>query len=384
MALIQRVLRPIVSGVLAASVLGGLAGCDSAAPETRAAPVTVSVLAVQAARLTLTDELPGRVAAVRNAEIRPQVGGIVRKRFFSQGAEVKAGQLLFQLDPAPFKADADSAAAALLRAQAVAARAELQVKRLQPLMQADAVSRQVFDDAVSAYDQAAADVAQARASLARRKLDLGFAAVRAPISGRIGEELVTEGALVGLSDASPLARIQQIDQVYVDVRQPAAMLEEIRRAASASTAGSAAAVILRADGTPYSLTGKQMFSGINVDPGTGDVLLRILVDNPRRELLPGMFVRARLSRPAVDKALRVPQQAVLRSGEQARVWVLGTGNAVSLRPVKVGSVVNQDYVLNSGLQAGESVVVEGQEALQEGMKVVPRRWQPAIASLSQR
>lgn len=384
MALIQRVLRPIVSGVLAAGVLSGLAGCDSTVPETRAAPVTVSVLALQASRLTVTDELPGRVAAVRNAEIRPQVGGIVRKRFFSQGAEVKAGQLLFQLDPAPFKADADSAAAALLRAQAVAARAEQQVKRLQPLMQADAVSRQVFDDAVSAYDQAAADVAQARASLARRKLDLAFASVRAPISGRIGEELVTEGALVGQSDASPLARIQQIDQVYVDVRQPAAMLEEIRRAASASATGSAAAVILRADGTPYSLTGKQMFSGINVDPGTGDVLLRILVDNPRRELLPGMFVRARLPRPAVDKALLLPQQAVLRSGEQARVWVLGAGNTVSLRPVKVGSVVNQDYVLNSGLQAGESVVVEGQEALQEGMKVVPRRWQPAIASPSQR
>lgn len=281
-----------------------LAGCERSAQEAAPAPGQVSVLTLKGQQVTLEDDLPGRVAALRTADIRPQVGGIIQRRLFEQGTEIRAGQPLFQINPAPFKADADMAAAALQRAEAALVRARVQAARLGPLVEADAVSRQVYDDAVSQRDQAAADVAQARATLARRQLDLKFATVDAPIDGRIDQALATEGALVGPNDSSPLARIQQIDRVYVDVRQPAAALEALREALvpqhveDAANSGSGSghspglpATILRSSGEPYPQTARILFSGINVDAGTGDVLLRILVDNPDRLLLPGMLDR---------------------------------------------------------------------------------------------
>lgn len=276
-----------------------LMGCEQSEPVTDNPAPQVSVLTVAPSRLELTDDLPGRVAALRVAEIRPQVSGIVLRRSFEQGSEVAAGQPLFQIDPAPFKSEVDMAAAALQRTTVGLERARVQVARLQPLLKADAVSRQVYDDAVFQRDQAVADVAQARATLARRELDLKFATVEAPIPGRIDQALVTEGALVGGSDGNPMARIQQIDQVYVDVRQPASSLAPLRKAMALRKADSRDGLpvaILRGDGEPYEATGRVLFSGISVDPGTGDVLLRILVDNPRRDLLPGMFVRARVPR----------------------------------------------------------------------------------------
>ena len=363
-----------------------LAGCDRGAQEAAPVPAQVSVLTLTARQVTLEDELPGRVAAVRTAEIRPQVGGIIQRRLFEQGAEIRAGQPLFQINPAPFKADADMASAALQRAEAALVRARVQAARLQPLVEADAVSRQVYDDAVSQRDQAAADVAQARATLARRQLDLKFATVDAPIGGRIDQALVTEGALVGTNDSNPLARIQQIDQVYVDVRQPAAALEALRAALAprhAADNGSGSdgllASILRSNGTPYPQAGRILFSGINVDAGTGDVLLRILVDNPDRLLLPGMFVRARVPRGQPADALLVPQQAVSPTGGKAGVWVVDAQDHAQRLTVELGELVGRDYLVRSGLQAGQRVVVEGGERLTDGAPVAPRAWQAAGA-----
>lgn len=366
------------SAVFAAVVIV-LAGCDSDVPEPPPPPAQVAVMTLVLSQVELTEDLPGRVAAVRVAEIRPQVSGIVRQRLFEQGTEIQAGAPLFKINPAPFKADAEMAAAALQRAEATLARAQVQTRRLEPLVQAEAVSRQTYDDAVSQRDQAAADVAQARATLARRQLDLKFATVDAPISGRIDQALVTEGALVSPTDASPMARIQQIDQVYVDVRQPAVAFDTVRQTLASPQADRNSGLpvtVLRGDGTPYDTSGRILFSGISVDTGTGDVLLRVLVDNARRDLLPGMFVRARVPRASYADSLMVPQQAVVRVGGKPLVWVIGEGDAVHARSVEPGELIERRYRIRTGLEAGQRVVVEGMERLSEGAIVVPHDWQP--------
>ena len=367
--------------LLIAAALCGLAACSKPAPEEGAAPpAAVTVLKLQAAPVVLSDELPGRVAAFRTADIRPQVGGIVLRRQFEQGADVKAGQKLFQLNPAPFQAEVDSAAAALQHAVATAKRAGSQADRLKPLVEADAISRQAYDDAVAQREQAAATVAQARAALARRRLDLAFASIEAPIAGRIGSELVTEGALVGLADAAPMARIQQIDKVYVDVRQPASALAALQASGPAGV-DRLPVTILGADGRPHPLAGRILFSGISVDAGTGDATIRVLVDNPQRQLLPGMFVRARIARAVQADGVLVPQQAVLRASDgQAQAWVLDGAHKASLKPISVGDVVNHQYVVSGGLKAGDTVVVEGQERLQPGATAAPQPWKPAVVA----
>jgi multidrug efflux system membrane fusion protein len=347
------------------------AGCssktDTPAPDT---PPAVTVLEVKQSPVTLFDELPGRVAAYRTADIRPQVGGIVLRRLFEQGAEVRAGQPLFQLNPAPLKAEFDAAAAALQHAEATFVRAKRQAERLQPLIDADAISRQSYDDAVSDRMLASANVAQARAALERKRLDLAYATVEAPIAGRIGQELVSEGALVNVSDPNPMARIVQIDKVYVDVRQSASM--------SRAFAGQREVVILSADGQPYGGSAKVLFADLNVDAGTGDATIRILVDNPDRALLPGMFVRARLARPQADDALLVPQQAVQHGADgHAYVWTLDKAGKASQRNVVVGDVVRHHYLVRAGLRPGERLVVEGQERLKEGVTARARAWKGA-------
>jgi multidrug efflux system membrane fusion protein len=370
-------------GVVCALAVAILAGCGESQQQAAAPAIQVATTTLAPAPLKLTEDLPGRVAAVRVAEIRPQVSGIVMRRQFEQGTEVRAGQPLFQINPAPFKADMETAAAALQRAEAALTRARVQTTRLQPLVQADAISRQVYDDAVAQRDQAAADVAQARATLARRQLDLKFATVEAPISGRIDQALITEGALVGSGDSNPMARIQQIDQVYVDVRQPAASLEALRGALAAQpeAKGNGLPVdVLRDDDTRYDVQGRMLFSGVNVDPGTGDVLLRVLVDNPKRQLLPGMYVRARIPRMHYENALTVPQQAVLRAGGKPQVWVLDAKGQVHLTAVEVGELTNRSYRIKSGLQAGQKIVVEGMERLADGAAVTASDWKSPDAA----
>lgn len=380
MGLVKGRLRAVWIGVFAF----GLTGCEpSPTAEEGMPPARVTVMTLAPTELVVDEDLPGRVAALRTAEIRPQVSGILQRTLFSQGAEIQAGTALFQINPAPFKAEVETAAAALQRARAVLERARIQAERLAPLVRAEAVSRQVYDDAVSQREQAAADVAQAQAVLARRQLDLRFATVEAPISGRIDQTLVSEGALVTSTDASPMATLQQIDQVYVDVRQSAASLERLREAMEARGGpgdGGLPVQILGSSGKPYGLHARILFSGINVDAGTGDVLLRVLVDNPERRLLPGMFVRARVVRAHYPAALAVPQQAVVRAGEAASVWVLDEQQQARRIAVELGELVDRRYRIAAGLGAGQQVVVEGIERLEEGAAVDPRPWQPGVAA----
>ncbi|HHQ4748111.1 TPA: efflux RND transporter periplasmic adaptor subunit [Aeromonas veronii] len=366
--------------LLAVIAAFGLAGCD-VAPQEQEAPALpqVSVLTLTGRELVISEDLPARVAALRSADIRAQISGIVQRRLFEQGAEISAGTVLFQINPAPFKADVDSAAAALQRAEAVLARARIQIERLQPLLRTDAISRQTYDDAVSQRDQAAADVAQARATLSRHQLNLQFASVEAPIAGRIDQALVSEGALVSPTDATPMARIQQIDQVYVDVRQPASVLESLRQQAG-STAPELAVEILGSNGTPLGMQGRILFSGIEVDAGTGDVLLRVLVDNPERRLLPGLYVQARIPRARYANALTVPQQAVVRTSGQTSVWVVDGQGQAQLVPVNTAELVSSQYRIASGLSAGQQVVIEGSDRLTPGVQVIASPWQaPAVS-----
>ncbi|MDD1509345.1 efflux RND transporter periplasmic adaptor subunit [Pseudomonas sp. CNPSo 3701] len=333
--------------------------------------------------LDVSEDLPARVAAFRTAEIRPQVGGIVQRRLFEQGADIQAGAALFEIDAAPFKAEVQNAAAALKRAQAVLARARIQVERLQPLVSAEAVSQQTFDDAASQREQAAADVAQAEAALARKRLDLKYATVSAPISGRVDQAQVSEGALVSTTDTTPMATVQQIDQVYVDVRESATSLERWRHALGNRLAPGADGVpvqILDSSGKAYGQSGRILFSGISVDAGTGNVLLRVQVDNPNRQLLPGMYVLARVPRAHHTDALSVPQQAVLRRDGQASVWVLGEDEQVQRVPVELGELVGRRYRIVNGLSAGQRVVIEGLDRLAEGAPVKARLWNAGTAS----
>lgn len=338
-------------------------------------------MTLEAAELSVTEDLPGRVSAVRTAEVRAQVSGIVTRRLFEEGSNVEAGKTLFQINPAPFKAEVDIAAAALQRSEATLTQARIKADRMDTLRRRDAISRQAYDDVVSLRDQAAADVAQARATLARRRLDLKFASVEAPISGRIDQALVSEGALVSSTDTTPMARIQQIDQVYIDVRQSASRLEALRQQADSATP-EPGVDILDSDGTSSGMRGRLLFSGIQVDTGTGDVLLRVLVDNPQHRLLPGLYVQARVPRAHYSAALSLPQQAVTRTAGQASVWVMNAQHQVHQVAVELGELVERRYRVVSGLSAGQQVVIEGIERLSDNAEVTPQPWQPVEDSES--
>lgn len=361
-----------------------LASCAQEAPAAPDAVPEVSVVRLAPTQVDVADELPGRVVAYRVAEIRPQVGGVIQRRMFQQGSEVRAGQALFQIDPSPFRADVASADAAVKRSEAVAARARTQESRLAPLVKADAISGQTYDDAVTARDQALAELAQSRAQLRRSNVDLGFATLRSPISGRIDQAVFTEGALAVAGDTQPLATVQQIDRVYIDVRQPAARLEALREAARSGegNAGAEVEIIWGADQL-YPVRGRLLFSGISVDPGTGDVIARVEVANPDRTLLPGMFVRARLPRLSLPAALVVPRQSVSRDAAgKEQVSVVDAQGKVHARRVTTGDERNGQIIITQGLKAGDVVIVEGQDRVAAGATVKPVAWRNPAASSS--
>lgn len=350
-------------------------------PSAEAPPVAVSVLALSPETVKVEDVLPGRVVALRTAEVRPQVGGIVQSRLFEQGSDVKAGQLLFQLNPAPFAAEVANAQATLARAEAASTLTRAQAEREKRLVEVNAVSRQSYDSAVAAAAQAVADVAQARAALDRRRLDLEFASVTAPISGRIGRELVSEGALVGQAASEPMAIIQQIDQVYIDVRQPASHMDAWREATQQRNAD---ARVINDNNVPYPDTARLLFSDISVDPGTGSLILRLQMDNSRSRLLPGQFVRVRLTRDIIAAALVVPEQAVQRDGAgNAILLIADERNLVASRPVVLGPAVSGGYVVSSGVRAGERVIVEGYERVVPNATVTPHAWTPVAQAAGQ-
>jgi membrane fusion protein (multidrug efflux system) len=342
-------------------------------------PPEVAVITVAAQTAPLSTELPGRVEASRVAQVRARVTGIVQKRLFREGSEVKAGQLLFQIDPAPYQAAVDSAKAALAKAQANLVQAAAQAARYKPLSDAKAISQQEYVNAQAAQAQGEADVAAARAALQTAQLNLGYASVTAPISGRIGRALVTEGALVSQTEATQLALIQQIDPAYVNSTQAVADVARLRKAATATAADLSAVRIVLEDGSELPQRGRLLFADLSVDPTSAQVTLRTEVANPQAQLLPGMYVRTRLVQGQIADAMLVPQQAVTRGPQGDSVLVVGEGGKATPRTIKVGGASGSNWIVLEGLKAGEQVIVEGFQKLRPGAPVKPVPWAGAAA-----
>jgi membrane fusion protein (multidrug efflux system) len=340
------------------------------------------VVTIKAAPLGVTNELPGRIESTRVADVRARVPGIVLKRTFREGSDVKAGQTLFQIDPAQFKAAYNSADAQVQRAEATLLQMQLKEGRYKPLVATSAVSKQEYDDVVAAARQAAADLAAAKAARVTARLSLGYATVTAPISGRIGRALVTEGALVGQNEATLLATVQQLDPIYVNLTQSSTELLDLQRALSSgrlkgANKGQLKVTLLTEDGQEYPRAGKLLFSDVSVDPSSGAVTLRAEVPNPDHLLLPGMYVRARVEQAINEKAITVPQQAVTRTPDGAAVMVVDANNKVVPRPVETGNSEGNSWVINKGLKDGDQVIVEGLQKVQPGATVKAVPWQKA-------
>jgi membrane fusion protein (multidrug efflux system) len=359
-----------------------LIACGDDRPAAPAAaappPPEVGVVAVAPTTVSLATELPGRVEASRTAQVRSRVTGIVQKRLFREGSDVKAGQVLFQIDPAPYQALVDSARASLARAEANVTQTAAQVKRYEPLRQARAISEQEYVNAAAALAQARADVAAAQAALRTAQLNFGYASVTAPISGRIGRALVTEGALVSQAEATQLALIQQIDPVYVNFAQPISELQRLRQAMERGRATAVEEVpvrILFDDGSELAQPGRLLFSDLSVDATSGQVTLRAEVPNPDGILLPGLYVRGRLAQAQVRDAMLVPQQAVTRTDRGDSVFVVGPDGKAVQREVRISGAQGNQWIVLAGLSAGEQVVVDGFQKMQPGGTVRPVPWQ---------
>ena len=339
--------------------------------------VTVSALTVQAQSISLIENLPGRVVAYRLAEIRPQVGGIVDKVLFKQGSYIQAGQSLFKLNSEIFQADVKSNQASLNRAESEVARLQVLLKRYAELVTVNAISKQEFNNTEAEYRKAKADVAQMEAILSRQQLNLKYATVTAPISGIIGELLVTEGALVSQGDTNAMAVVQQINKVYIDLKQSITDYEKLQEALQQGNLSDAShhVEILNSQGQPYSVTGEILFSDTKVDPDTGDVTIRILANNDNQKLLPGMYVRVNMSRAKVDNAILVPEQAIQHDiSGKANVTVIDQKGQAQSKTVQLGQRYQNSYVVTQGIQAGEKIIVEGVDRIQPNQQLKVKQW----------
>lgn len=343
----------------------------------------MAVTTVRTQPIVLTKELPGRTVPYLIAEVRPQVGGIVQSRKFQEGAEVKAGETLYQIDPAAYQASYDNAVAALGKANATLRTARLKADRYRELVADAAVSRQDNDDAASALGEARADVAAEKANVESARINLAYAKVDAPISGRIGKSSVTPGALVTASQSTALATIQQLDPIYVDVTQPSASLLKLKQAMArgelAKTGDGAAKVkLLLEDGSAYPLEGRLEFSDITVEQSTGAITVRAVFPNPHADLLPGMYVRAVLQEGVKKDGLLIPQRAVARNSAGKPVaYVVGPDNTLQLRTLETERTMGDQWVVRSGLEPGDQLVVEGLPRARDGEKVKVVPWQSA-------
>jgi membrane fusion protein (multidrug efflux system) len=340
-------------------------------PPTLAVP-QVSVVTVQPQRLAVTTELPGRTAPVLIADVRPQITGLVQARRFVEGSEVKAGELLYQIDPASYRASVDNAQAALDKAEATLRSTRLKATRYQELVALKAVSQQDYDDAAVALQQAEADVAAARANLQSGRINLENTRITAPISGRIGKSSVTPGALVTANQATALATVQQLDPIFVDVTQSSTTVLRLKRALAGGqlSGGTAKVKLLLEDGSVYPLPGKLKFSDVTVDPGTGAITLRAEFPNPKGDLLPGMYVRAVLEEGVLDQALLVPQPAVSRDGAgKPLAYVVDAAGKLEQRALVTDRAIGNQWLVSSGLKAGDRLVVSGQQKARPGAPV---------------
>lgn len=353
---------------------GAAAGGQPPAPE-------VGVVTARFETVALQTELPARVEPIRTAQVRARVDGVVLKRLFTEGSMVKQGQSLYQIDPAPFQAQLAAAQADVARAEANLVASRAVAERYKPLVEANAVSKQEFDNAVAAQKQGEAEVAAARAQLRVAQINLGYTNVNAPISGRIGRALVTEGALVSATQSTELALIQQTDTMYLNITQSATELQRLRK--QGGGADNVPVTVLTDDGSEMPQRGKLLFSDVTVDPGTGQITLRATVPNPDNALLPGQYVRVRIAQASLPNGILIPQQAVTRGGAQGdSLTVVGADNKPVPRNVTVASQQGQSWVVTGGLKEGERVMVDGFQKLQmmppgTPVKAVP--WQPKQA-----
>ena len=357
-------IKPIISILLITAALSGCGGADKpaagASPGSAMPPPEVDVITVAPGKVTLTQDLPGRLQAYRTAQVRARVEGVVEKRLFKEGSDVKAGESLFQIDPHIYKTAAASA-----RADLDVARQN--VERYKPLLEIKAISQQEFD-------LAEAKAKQAENASTRAAQDLAYTTVPATISGRIGRTLVTEGALVGKADATLLATIEQLDPIYVNFTQSGSDMLRLKQAFRAGTlkhAGSVKVELLLEGGSVYPLQGKIFFTDMAVDPGTGSVSLRAEFPNPKRELLPGMFVRIRFPEALAENVISVPQKAVQIGPQGQFVMVVGPDDKVMPVPVKTGDMTGEDFIINEGLKGGERVIVNGLQKARPGSQVKP-------------
>jgi membrane fusion protein (multidrug efflux system) len=354
------------------------AGAASSPPPPEVAVITTAFTSVP-----LTTELPGRAEAYRVAQVRARVAGILQKKQFTEGSEVAAEQALFQIDSAPYKATLTSAQASLAKAEANLTQAQAQAERYKPLVEAKAISQQEYVSALAAFKQAQADVAVAKANIETAQLNVNYAAVRSPIAGRIGRALVTEGALVGQGEATPLAVVQQIDPMYVNFTQSSTEVMRLRSAMASGklqnsqSAQASAVTLVLEDGSVYPQKGQLLFSDLTVDASTGQVTLRAKFPNPKASLLPGMFVRIQTQQATASQAILLPQQAVLRTGETDTVKVVDAEGKVGTRKVKLSGSQNGQWIVLDGLKEGEMVIAEGFQKMKGDAPVKPVPWKPA-------
>jgi membrane fusion protein (multidrug efflux system) len=376
------------AAVLAVSV--GLSACSDgqaqkAAPGAAGGqmpPPEVAVVTVQTQAVPMVSELPGRLEASRVAQVRARVPGVVQQRLFTEGSDVKAGQPLFKIDASSYEAALQSAQATQAKAEANLSQASALLDRYQPLQAAKAISPQEFLNAQVAQRQAQADVATAKAAVKTAQISLSYANITSPISGRIGRSLVTEGALVGQGEVTQLATVQQVNPLYLNFTQPANEALALKRALAAGSLkknGNAAEVrVVLDDGSEYALPGKLLFSDLSVDPTSGQVNLRAEIPNPQGALLPGLYVRVRLAQAEVDGGLMLPQQAVTRGATGDVAMVVDAQGMVTPRPVKLGGALGNQWVVLSGLKAGEQVMVEGFQKLKPKSPVKTVPWVPKV------
>lgn len=369
------------AGAVALSFLFLLTACgDKPQSAPQGMKVPVSVVQVQPVSTEISVDLPGRIQAIKDAEIRARVTGIVTDINFRQGSDVEKGQLLFTIDPAPYTAARDQAQAQLQRAKADVQAAESLANRYSKLIKANAVSRQEYENAAAQAAQGRAAVAAAQATLQNAEIDLSYTEVTSPIDGRIGKSMVTEGALVSANNATLMALVQQLDTVYVDLTRSTSELARLRRAHESgelqqSADGNAQVSVILEDGTIYGHMGELLFSGVTVDPGTGQVSLRATVPNPDLMLLPGMYVRVRLQQGVDEHALLVPDQAIQRGADGLNTLMLVKDEKVQAVAVTTGARVGSQTIITKGLEPGDTVVVEGFQKIRPGAPVQPIPWE---------
>ncbi|HFJ4334910.1 TPA: efflux RND transporter periplasmic adaptor subunit [Enterobacter hormaechei] len=359
-----------LSGFIVCAAL--LTGCDGQEnPQQHAQAPQVSVHIVKSAPLAVTTELPGRTDAYRVAEVRPQVSGIILHRNFTEGSDVKAGESLYQIDPATYQAAYDNAKGELVKAQAAANIAHLTVKRYVPLVGTQYVSKQEYDQAVATAQQADASVVAAKAGVESARINLAYTKVTSPINGRIGKSSVTEGALVTNGQATALATVQQLDPIYVDVTQSSSDFMRLKQQTSLQKGDTSSVELLMENGQPYPLKGTLQFSDVTVDESTGSITLRALFPNPQHMLLPGMFVRARIDEGTQPDAILVPQQGVTRTPRgDATVLVVNEKNQVESRTVVAPQAIGDRWLITEGLKNGDRVIISGLQKVRPGVTVV--------------